>query len=135
MMTKEELTELKEKHNELVKRACVYTNMAYALVEAADSFMIEVDSTLNKIGASVSRDEKHKFKTALQQGKHFRVWLKDITRKLYNLEIADEALDDSDAIYDLFLLIVDRCGGDMNILSHIRAMVFNSFESKYGFYK
>ena len=42
------------------------------------------------------------------------------------MDIAGEALDDSDKLYDVIFLIMDRCGGDMNTLTPIRAMIFNS---------
>lgn len=53
---------------------------------------------------------------------------------VYKLDIADDALEDSDKLYDIMLLIMDRCGGNMNQLAAIRAMIFNSFKSKYGYY-
>ena len=48
-MKSEELQEIKNKNAELMKKACIYTNLAYALVEVADSFIIDANSILNKL--------------------------------------------------------------------------------------
>ena len=133
-MKDQELQEIKAKNKELMAKACVYTNLAYALVEAADSIMVDVESMLKQLGAGVNKSEKQKYNNVCRVGKQFKVWLKDLARIVYKLDVADEALDDSDKLYDIILLIADRCGGDMNTLTLIRAMIFNSFKSKYGYY-
>lgn len=133
-MNEQELQEIKAKNKELMAKACVYTNLAYALVEAADSIMLDVNSMLKKLGAGVNKSEKQKYNNACRAGKQFKTWLKDLTRIVYKLDIADEALDDSDKLYDILLLIMDRCGGDMDTLTLIKAMIFNSFKSKYNYY-
>lgn len=133
-MKEQELQEIKAKNKDLMAKACVYTNLAYALVEAADSIMLDVESMLKQLGAGVSKSEKLKYNNACRVGKQFRVWLKDLARVVYKIDVADEALDDSDKLYDIILLIMDRCGGNMNTLALIRAMIFNSFKSKYGYY-
>ena len=133
-MKEQELQEIKAKNKELMAKACVYTNLAYALVEAADSIMMDVESMLKQLGAGVNKSEKQKYNNACRAGKQFKVWLKDLARIVYKIEAADEALDDSDKLCDIMLLIADRCGGDMNTLTLIRAMIFNSFKSKYGYY-
>ena len=133
-MKEQELQEIKAKNKELMAKACVYTNTAYALVEAADSIMMDVESMLKQLGAGVNKSEKQKYNNVCRAGKQFKVWLKDLARIVYKIEAADKALDDSDKLYDIILLIVDRCGDDMNTLTLIRAMIFNSFKSKYGYY-
>ena len=130
-MKEHELQEIKAKNKDLMAKACVYTNLAYALVEAADSIMLDVESMLNQLGAGVNKSEKLKYNNACRAGKQFRIWLKDLARVVYKIDAADEALNDSDKLYDIILLMMDRCGGDMNTLTLIRAMIFNSFKSKY----
>lgn len=127
--------ELKEQNEALIGKALVYTNTAYALIEAADTFMLNTDELLKKVHASTSREERQKVAQAIAQGKQFKSRLAGIARKLYKLDIAEEALDDSDELYDIIKLIMDRCGGDMNILQDIKETIYNSFESKYGYYK
>ena len=133
-MKETDLQEIKAKNKGLMAKACVYTNLAYALVEAADSIMLDVESMLKQLGAGVNKNEKQKYNNVCRVGKQLRIWLKDLARVVYKLDIADEALDDSDKLYDIILLIMDRCGGDMNTLTLIRAMIFNSFKSKYCYY-
>lgn len=134
-MKSEELQELKNKNAELIKKACVYTNLAYALVEVADSFIIDANSILNKLGAEISRDEKVKYKNTCRAGKTFKVWLKDLAKQIYKIDIAEDVLNDTDTLYDTIMLIMDRCGGKMSILDDIKKLVSNSFESQYKYYK
>lgn len=134
LIKEEDLQELRAKNKELMAKASVYTNLAYALVEVADSLMIDVNSMLNMVDAEFNKNEKRKFRITLTAGKQFKIWLKDLAKLNYKIDNSDEALESSDALYDLLCLIVDRCGGSMNILSQIRAMIFNSFKSKYNYY-
>lgn len=57
-MTDKELKDAHSKSKELMTKACVYTNVAYALVEVADSFMLDVNGMLKNVGAELSRNEK-----------------------------------------------------------------------------
>lgn len=116
-------------------KACVYTNVAYALVEVADSFMLDVNGMLKNVGAELSRNEKAKYKNVLRAGEYFKVWLKDLAKIVHKIDAAEQALDDADMLYDIMLLIIDRSGGEMDTLTKIRAMLFNNFKSKYGYYK
>lgn len=59
-MKEQELQEIKAKNKDLMAKACVYTNLAYALVEAADSIMLDVESTLKQLGAGIDKNEKRK---------------------------------------------------------------------------
>lgn len=133
-MNTEEIEEVKQKNAELFKKACVYTNLAYALVEAADTFMVDVQSLLRQVSADIDRSEKQKFKDAVTYGKYFNVRIKDLSRKLYSLDTSRfDALSDSDDLYELIRLITDRCGGQMQILHDIRDCIKSRFESKYGY--
>ena len=136
MMTKNKvnMTELKAKNAELIKEACVYTNIAYALVEVADSFILDTDSLIKEVHCSVSGEEKNKLRYAKKDAKMLRARLHSIASQIYKLDIAEDALDDADTLYDIIKLIMDRCGGKSDKLSLIRAMVFNSFKSDYGYY-
>ncbi len=127
--------ELKEENAAIIGKACVYTNTAYALIEAADTFMLNANTLLKKVHTGISREEKQKLGQAIAQGKQFKTRLASMAKVLYKLDIAEEALDDSDELYDLMKLVVDRCGGDMKILQSIKETIKNSFESKYGYYE
>ena len=125
--------QLKEENAALIGKACVYTNTAYALIEAADTFMLNANTLLKRVHASVSKEERQKLGQAIAHGKQFKARLASMAKILYKLDIAEEALDDSDELYDLMKLVVDRCGGDMKILQNIKETIQNSFESKYGY--
>lgn len=129
------IKELKEENAALIGKACVYTNTAYALIEAADTFMLDANAILKKVHTSIRKEEKQKVGQALVQGKQLKTRLHSISKVLYGLDMAEEALNDSDELYDLVKLIIDRCGGDMKIMQNIKETIHNSFESKYGYYE
>lgn len=135
MLTNESLNEIMSKDAKIIEKAFVYTSLAYSLAEVADTIMLDVESMLRNTGAGLSRDEKKKYKNVCRAGKTFKLWLSDLARVIYKIKSSNEALENSDALYDIIMLIADRCGGDMNILSTIRAMIFNSFKSRYNYYR
>lgn len=135
MKNKVDITELNAKNAELIKEASVYTNTAYALIEVVDSLIMDVESLLKKVKCSVSGEEKNKLRHAKNDAKMLRARLHSMTSHVYKLNIADEALNDADALYDVIKLIIDRCGGKAEKLSLMRAMLFNSFKSEYGYYE
>lgn len=133
-MNEQEYQKFKDKNRELVSKASAYTNLAYAMVEAADSIMLEANSMLRQVGAEIDKQERQKYNNVCRVGKQFKLWLKDLARVVYKIDVAGDALDTSDKICDIMLLIMDRCGGDMDTLTRLRAMIYNSFKSKYNYY-
>ncbi len=133
-MNSEEYQEFKARNRELVSKASAYTNLAYAMVEAADSIMLEANSMLRQVGAEIDKQERQKYNNVCRAGKQFKLWLKDLARVVYKIDVAGDALDTSDRICDIMLLIMDRCGGDADTLTRLRAMIYNSFKSKYNYY-
>lgn len=131
-MDSKELNEIKQKNAELFKKACIYTNLAYALVEAADTFMVDVQSLLSQVGYSVDKREKKKYNDAITYGKYFKVRIADISRIIYNLDKVD-ALADSDDLYEVIKVIMDRCGGQTDILKKIQNTIEKRFKSRYGY--
>lgn len=128
------LEELREKNFQAVKKACVFTDIAYALAEAADTFMLDTNQILNAVHAQVRQEEKLKLKNVKAQGKLFKAALSDFSRKLYLIDSAEIALGDADELYDLIRLIIDRVGGDYYKFQEIKKLIYDTFESKYGYY-
>lgn len=123
---------VKQKDFEAFKKATIYTSVAYMLVEIADFFMVDVDHILNRIGASVDKEEKSKFKDTVKFGKFFKNKIIAISKQLYKLEDSD-AIDMADELNETIKVIVDRCGGDIEILEKIKNMIHNRFKSRYGY--
>lgn len=126
--------ELKTKNAGPIKRACIYTNLLYSLIEVADSLMTDVNSILKPLGAEINGTEKQKLKLLKTTGRNLKVWLHDFAIQIYELDEKESVLDDADKLYDIILLIMDRCGGQMDILEYIKASITKSFKSKYGWH-
>ena len=62
-----------DKDNELiVRKALFYTNMAYVLVDMANSAIIDTENQLVKIGRCIKDEQKKKFAYAKNQIKKSR---------------------------------------------------------------
>lgn len=132
-MDDKELKDIKQKNAEIFKKACVYTNVAYALVEVADTFMVDVQSLLSQVKCSIDKREKHKYNDLVTQGRYFKLRITDISKKLYDINEDTDALADSDDLYEVIKVIMDRCGGQIDILQKIRNTVEKRFKSRYGY--
>ena len=68
--------------SEKYKKANIATNMAYSVAEAANSFAVDADSELRKLGSYLKHEEKHKFKLMIEAAeklkKHIKVCCKTI---------------------------------------------------------
>ena len=132
-MDDKELIEIKQKNAELFKKACVYTNIAYALVEAADAYMVDVQSLLAQAKCGIDKNEKHKYNDVVTFGKYFKLKIEAISKTLYDIDKDTNALADSDNLYEVIKVIMDRCGGQMDILQKIKNTIEKRFKSRYGY--
>ena len=123
---------VKQKDIEAYKKATIYTSVAYMLVEVADFFILDVDRILNRVGASVDKKEKSRFKDAVRFGKFFKDKIDATSKRLYELENSD-AIDMTDELNETIKVIVDRCGGDIEVLEKIKNTIHNRFKSRYGY--
>ena len=132
-MDDKELTEIKQNNEELFKKACVYTKVAYALVEAADTYMVDVQSLLAQVKCDIDKKEKRKYNDVVTFGKYFKLKIEAISKTLYDIDKDTDALADSDNLYEVIKVIMDRCGGQMDILQKIKNTIEKRFKSRYGY--
>jgi hypothetical protein len=114
----------KEQVNSLIK-ARLFTNLAYVMADCAESYMVEVDSNLNKLHQSTRMEERKKFKDLGKQAKALHDRLKAIGGiwKDISDDEKDSAFDDSDFFYKLIILIAGALivggGYDSNVNNDI----------------
>jgi hypothetical protein len=132
-LSEAEFEKIREQNFQLAKKACVYADVAYALAEAADSFIHDTNFLLGKIQVKVNGEEKHKLNIMKTQGRVFKQAISNFSQRLYKLD-TDRALDDADELYDLIKLVIDRTGNDLSTFHAIKKMIHDSFESKLGYY-
>ena len=130
-----DVRKLRTEHSETMGKACAFTSMIYLLIESADSLMVDVNSMLKNLKVQVSKEEKVKLVQAINLGKRLSFLISDMAKHVYAIDSSDIALEESDEIYDLVKLIMDRVGGDAEKLIEIKNLIKINFESKYGYYK
>lgn len=130
-----DVRKLRTEHSETMGKACAFTSMIYLLIESADSLMVDVNSMLKNLKVQVSKEEKVKLVQAINLGKRLSFLISDMAKHVYAIDSSDIALEESDEIYDLIKLIMDRVGGDAEKLIEIKNLIKINFESKYGYYK
>lgn len=97
-----------EKKKLQVRRALFYTNAAYMLADSAKYMALNADDILARMHQGLAREEKHKFGIASDAARRAKFALIGAAKQLYQIDHADEAVDDSVYITDAILLLIDR---------------------------
>lgn len=98
-----------DKDNELtLRKALFYTNAAYIFADIANTAILDSESELKKIGQFISEDQKRKFSYAKNQIKKAKEITEKIAKPIYKISDADSACSDSDYLYELLKLVIDR---------------------------
>lgn len=117
------------------KKAITYTDLAYVLVDVANSFLVDAEPILNRANKMLRYSERQKMNRVVQSVKQCKYHTKEMTKQMYACACADAACNDSDWLRDIIFLIVDRTGEDENLMEQLRSTIFNSFRSKLGIYE
>lgn len=110
-----------------MKKALVYTNLAYVLADVCDTYITETSTALRKAHSEkvLRFEEKKRFNEMQAMLQKASKKLKDIARPIYEIKDADSACTDSDWIADFLFLLVDRIGSSADQQTIIRSMIFN----------
>lgn len=88
----------------------VRTRLAYMLADVANTMLLNCESTYRQVGIGLRGNEKYRFKLMAECATRLRQLSREATKTMYELEL-DAYYEDSDRIYDLMMLLVDRCAG------------------------
>ena len=80
--------------------------MAYSVAEAANSFAVDADSELRKLGSYLKHEEKHKFKLMIEAAEKLKNTSKFVAKPLYDIPDSEMALSDSDWLYAFLKLLI-----------------------------
>lgn len=109
---------------EKYKKANIATNMAYSVAEAANSFAVDAESELRKIHSDLKYDEKQKFKRMVEAAEKLRSTSYFVAKPLYQINDSEMALSDSDWLYAILRLIIDRVGSNSVKMEMVRKFVY-----------
>ena len=120
--------------SEKYKKANIATNMAYSVAEAANSFAVDADSELRKLGSYLKHEEKHKFKLMVEAAEKLKNTSKFVAKPLYGIPDSEMALSDSDWLYAFLKLLIDRVGSNPNKMQMVTKFVYE-IDSELKFLK
>lgn len=112
------------------KRSLIYTNLAYALADVSNTYIMNTAENLAILHKTVKQEERQKFARALSDAQRLQYRLKEIASPLYHMEETDQALRDADWLQDLFVLVIDRVGADTDLADKLVQMIKTQFPSQ-----
>ena len=96
--------EIKSKEN---KRGNTHANITFVLLDMLETSLLNANECLKKEGCELRHESKHNFNTAITAIKK----LKGHVNKCSN-DMQVNYGNDSDMLYNVLLLLIDRCGED-----------------------
>lgn len=116
----------REHIHKAVQRGMVQNNFAFILADAANTYLMDCEKTLEPFGVSFDHEDKYNFRQMMEHVKAARKWAEKSAMPIYEIHDADDACADSDWWYNFMKLVDDRIGDDPRktnmLLEYILAM-------------
>jgi hypothetical protein len=96
--------------NQIPQELRILTNVAFLMAEVTDTFLLDAHARVRSLGMDFKREEKQKWKRAVEQIRLARRAWQEVSEQMYNVPDVDTACEDSDFFADVLLLMVDRVG-------------------------
>lgn len=126
-MTEQQLNELKTSYSgQQLRRAMFYMNNAYVLADVINSFMMEANAAIAKIGQTLTQDNKRRFNRLKKMMRDANYASRAIAKEIYGIPSEDDACEDSDFYYEAIKLLALKTGNTTEdqerILSLLRSL-------------
>lgn len=86
--------------------------MAYLLQDIAQGFLLDAEAFFKKQHKTLKQSEKHNFGKALEATHKAKILAARNAEVIYHLKDSELAIEDSDELKDLFVLLLDRIGNN-----------------------
>lgn len=96
--------------NQIPNELRILTNVAFLMADVTDTFLLDAYSRVRSLGMDFKREEKQKWKRAVEQTRLARRAWQEVSQQMYNVPNVETACEDSDFFADVLLLMVDRVG-------------------------
>lgn len=96
--------------NQIPPELRILTNVAFLMADVTDTFLLDAWSRVSRLGLDFKREEKQKWKRAVEQIRLARKAWQEVAQQMYEVPDVDTACEDSDFFADVLLLMVDRVG-------------------------
>jgi len=109
-----------------IKQANIATNIAYIMADISESALLDLDKACKNADKMLRHEERRNFNAAIAALKRLKQPVKDCPEC-----VQEDFGDDSDCIYQVIKLLIDRCGDDNGKLFQFYNYI-KSFPSKMG---
>ena len=110
---------------EIYEKTLSDTALAFILADAANTFLMESECGMRKMGIKLTQSYKQKFNRMLSLTKMARTQAKMVTDLLYDSKDIDAGAQFSDFVHDLVNMCYYKVGNDESMQTRIKAMIFN----------
>lgn len=110
----------------------VRTRLAYMLADVANTMLLNCESTYRRVGLGLRGNEKYRFKLMADAARRLKQLSKEATQTMYELDL-EHYYEDSDRIFDILMLLSDRCAGSEERLEMVRRFLMR-MRSVLGLY-
>lgn len=126
-MTEQQLNELKTSYaGQQLRRAMFFMNLSYVLADTINSYMVEANAAIGKIGQTLTQENKRRFNRLLKMLKDAFFASKAISKEIYHIPSENEACEDSDFLYEAVILLARKTGNSRDaqqqMLDHLRQL-------------
>lgn len=82
--------------NQIPNELRILTNVAFLMADVTDTFLLDAYSRVRSLGMDFKREEKQKWKRAVEQTRLARKAWQGVAEQMYNVPDVDTACEDSD---------------------------------------
>lgn len=131
----------REEIKKIVRRGMVLNNFAFVLADVANTFLMDCERDLRKLGVAFGQKDKYNFKMMLDHVKAAKKWAEISAMPIYHMDHTDDACSDSDWWYNFIKLVDDRTGDNYAKTNLILEYLLNMpsetglFDIKYDNFK
>ena len=122
---------IKQQTNE--KLLNMITSLTYCMMDVLHTMLMDCEKYMKVCGRGMHHEEKKKWNEFFRAQQRVKFCAKQITHVCYKelpTETSTQFASDSDFLCDLLYLVIDRCGEDPEIMTKLRALIYNSFKTK-----
>ena len=123
-MTEQQLNELKTSYaGQQLRRAMFFMNLAYVLADTINSYMVEANAAIGKIGQTLTQENKRRFNRLKKMMHDANCASRAIAKEIYGIPSEDAACEDSDYYYEAIKLLAVKTGNTQEDQEHILSLL------------
>lgn len=92
------------------EKALFFTNASYLMADIVHSFLVDAECELGKMRKQYNKADKMRINKAIKAVKDAKRLAREAIAPVYGLKDVDDACDDSDFLYEVIKLVINRTG-------------------------